>query len=195
MKKLVLILSLIASGAAQADQIPAWQQKLETYRAGLEQATPAGLQVRRGFYIGAALTTCALSTVVTGATFVADTVPVTNLLAEPVANIVTPDYQTYQNILEWENLANIGRGTIGGAPVAVIESLEFVVLWLGGNQALAFEGLKKTYASTITTANTLFADQGQCMMNISKVLLTHAEIKRRAQLPAPMRVPVEMNRP
>ena len=80
--------------------------------------------------------------------------------------------------------------------VAVIESLEFIGLWLGGNEAQAFEMVKKTYASTIATANALFADQGQCMMNISKVMITRAELKRRQEnLPSPMRVPVEVTRP
>lgn len=195
MKKLVLIMSLLLGSAAQADQVPEWQQKLEQYKVSLAEASGAGLQLRQGFYIGAAVTTCALSTVVTGATFVADTVPLTGVLGEGLANVVAPDYQTYEKILEWENLANIGRGVIGGGPVAVVESLEFVALWLGGNEAQAFEGLKKTYASTVATANALFAEQGQCMMNISKVLLTRAEIQRRSELPSPLRVPVDMVRP
>ncbi len=196
MKKLVLILSLVFCGAAQADQVPDWKQKLETYKAGLSTASGGGLQLRYGFYAGAAVTTCALSTVVTAATFVADTVPVTNIASETLANISNPDYKTYQNILEWENLGNIGRGALGGGPVAVIESLEFVFLWLGGNEAQSFQALKKTYASTFATANALFAEQGQCLMNIAKVAITRAEIQRRSQdLPSPMRVPAEIHRP
>lgn len=196
MKKLILIVSLIFAGAVHADQVPAWQQKLEAYKASLADSTNAGLRVRYGFYAGMALTTCALSTAVTAATFVTDTVPLTNVASEALANVINPDYQTYQNILEWENLGAIGRGAVGGGPVAVIESLEFVGLWLGGNEAQAFEMVKKTYASTIATANALFADQGQCMMNISKVLITRAELKRRQEnLPSPMRVPVEVTRP
>ena len=196
MKKLVLIMSLLFCGAAQANQVPDWKAKLEAYKAGLATATQTGLRVRYGFYAGAAVTTCALSTVVTAATFVADTVPVTNLASEALANISSPDYQTYQNILEWENLGNIGRGALGGGPVAVIESLEFVVLWLGGHEAQSFQALKKTYASTFATANALFAEQGQCLMNISKVAITRAELQRRAQdLPSPLRVPVEITRP
>ncbi len=195
MKRIVLLLSLTLSAAAHADQAPAWQQKLEAYKVSLDQSTNAGLQVRQGYYIGAAVTTCALSTVVTGATFVADTVPLTSILGEGLANVANPDYMTYKQIMEWETLAGMGRGTVGGAGVAVIESLEFVVLWLAGNETQAFEGLKKNYASSFATMESLFAQQGQCMMNISKVLITRAEIARRGQLPSPMRVPVEVNRP
>lgn len=105
MKKLILIVSLMLGSAVHADQVPAWQQKLEAYRASLADSTNAGLRVRYGFYAGMALTTCALSTAVTAATFVADTVPVANVVSESLANVTAPDYQTYQNILEWKTSA------------------------------------------------------------------------------------------
>lgn len=198
MKKLVLIAALVFGGAVHAAEVPAWQQKLEAYKASLGGYTNAGLRLHYGFYAGMALTTCSLSAVVTGATFVADTVPVGNVVSESLANITNPDYQTYKNILEWENLGAIGRGAVGGGPVAMLETLQFIGLWLGGNEDQAWEGVKKTYASTIATANALFAEQGQCMMSISKVMIIRAELKARqeqAKLPSPMRVPVELNRP
>jgi len=195
MKRLVLIATLLMATAAQAEQRPAWQQNLEQYKVSLEQVSPAGLQMRQGFYIGAAMTTCALSVVVTGATFVSDTVPVTNILGEGLANIANPDYETYEKILSWETLANTGRGMAGGGVVAVAESLEFVVLWLGGNEAQSYEGLKKTYASTVATAEAMFAEQSKCMMSISKVLLTRAEIQKRSQRPSPLLPPADIVRP
>src|SRR5688500_5852796 len=145
MKKLVLIVSLMLSTAAQADQVPAWQLMLEQYKVSLDQSTNAGLRVRYGFYSGMALGTWTLNVAVVDATFVTHTLAVTNILGETVANISSPHYQTYQNILEWENLGSIGRGAIGGAPVALLESLQFIGLWLGGNEALAWEQVAKTY--------------------------------------------------
>ena len=63
--------------------------------------------------------------------------------------------------------------------VGVAETLEFVTLWLGGNEKLAYQQLAKVYASTSATAEALFADQGQCMMSLSKLLLVRTEMAKR----------------
>ena len=86
------------------------------------------------------------------AAFAADTAPVTNGIAEIIAGTANPDYQSYETLLSWETLASTGRGLAGGGVIAVVESLEFVVLWLGGHEEKSYAALAKTYASTIATA-------------------------------------------
>ena len=198
MKKLVLLLSVaLTCGVAQAAEAPKWTVELENYKNGLASATDFGLKVRQEWFIGKTLATCALSAVVTGATFITDTVPVTNFLGEGVANVANPNYQTFPNWIEWQSLASLGRGTVGGGSIAVVESLEFVVLWLGGNESQAYTQLKKTYASTVATVEALFAKESQCMMSMAKIYITVAEMQRRVDAAAAQKpqAPAEVSRP
>lgn len=178
MKRILFAVSFLFALNANAAQND-WQAKLENYKTEIQTISAGQLRWHYAYYVGAAFGTCALSTVVTGATFVADTVPVTNILAEVIANNTNVDYKTYENLVSWETLANTGRGAVGGAAVGVVESLQFVTLWLAGNEAQSFEQLKKAYASTVATAEAVFAEQGKCMMSISKVLLVRAELAKR----------------
>lgn len=185
MKRLVLIAALFFASAAQAEQLPDWQQKLINYQSNVTRMTMSGLHVRQAFYITKAIATCAASTAVTAAAFTSDTIPLGNILGETIANISDPDYQTYEALLDWETLANLGRGAAGGAVVGVAEALEYVTLWLGGNEEEAWAALAKNYESSLATANALFAEQGQCMMNLSKVMLTRKELAKRRSLQTP----------
>lgn len=199
MKKIVLLISLLMTtlAYAQEEQVPGWKRELEQYRADIQKVHIVDLYLSQGFYVGAAIGTCSLSAAITGATFVTDTLPVTNILSEGIASVINRDYQTYQkNLLEWNNLASLGRGTLGGGVVGVLEALEFVGLWLEGNDDQGFEALKKVYASSFATIDALFSDKSQCVMSISKVMITRAEINRRANVPSPLRVPhVDLVRP
>ncbi len=198
MKKLALIVTLVFGSLVHAAEAPDWQKKLEAYRADMANYNNYGLYLHYGFNAGKAIATCTLSAAVVGATFASDTLPVTNILSETLANITNPDYQTYQNILAWENLPSLGRGAVGGGAVALAETVEFLGLWLGGNEAQAWDAVRKTYESSIQTYNAVFAEQGQCLMSIAKVIAIQAEIKRRAdqaKLPSPLRTPVELTRP
>jgi hypothetical protein len=196
MKKFLLIASLIFASGANAAQTD-WKSELEQYKQHIETLNNGELWVRTAFYSGLSITTCTLAAGVTAATFVSDTIPLTNALSEIIANNANPDYQTYEKIMSVETLANAGRGAAGGAVIGVFETLEFINLWLGGNEELAFNQLKKNYASTIATANALFADQGKCLMSYSKVLLTRVEMRKIGMIPdqPTQQIPVPMSRP
>lgn len=182
MKRLMLVLALSLSTVAHASNAD-WADKLERYRQGLKTTTDLNLWVNNTFFTSAALATCSMSAAVVGAAFIADTTPVTNLVAETIANSTVPDYQSYESLLSWESLAQLGRGLIGGGPIAMVESLQFVVLWLGGNQDQSFEQAKKVYSSTFKTAESVFANESQCMMSLSRVLLVRREMQARKILP------------
>lgn len=186
MKKLIFICaSLLIAGAAHADA-PDWQGALEQYKKEVQAATNGGLWGRHAFYAVNATATCSLSAVITGAAFIADTAPMTNIVAELIGNTADPAYRTYESIWDWKTLEQTALGVAGGGAIGMVETLEFITLWLGGNEHLAFNKLKQNYASTIATANSVFANQGQCMMSISKILITRTEMRNRGLLTQPV---------
>ncbi len=198
MKKFLIIASMVFASGAQAAQVD-WKTQLEDYKTHIQTLNNGQLVLRTAFYSGMSIATCTLAAGMTAAAFVSDTAPITNVLAEVIANNANPDYQTFEKIWSVETLANTARGTVGGGVVGVAEALEFVNLWLGGNTDLAFGQLKKAYASTYATAEALFADQGQCLMSYSKVLLTRIEMQKRGMMPAPLNhsemSPEQLSRP
>src|SRR5690606_2818219 len=124
------------------------------------------------------------SVAITAATFIADTMPIANGVSEVVGNTVDEKYQTqtYESMFSWEALAQYGRGALGGGVIAVVETLEFVTLWLAGNEEASYAAVKKMYASSISTADALFAREGKCLMQISKVALTRKELQKRGAM-------------
>ena len=186
MKKFALIVALALGSAAHADHSN-WAEKLAKYKDQVQRVSNTMLLVHNGFYTGAALTACSMSAAVVGAAFISDTAPVTNVISETIANSAAPDYKTYEALYSWDTLAQMGRGLIGGAPIAMVESLQFVVLWLGGKEDQSFDQVKKVYASTLATANSVFSRESQCMMNLSKVLLARREMVHRNMLQGPPR--------
>jgi len=201
MKKFLLLASLVFATGAQAATVD-WKIQLEDYKQYLQTLDNKQLVVRTAFYSVKAIATCGASAAMTAAAFVADTAPITGVVSEIIANNANPEYQTWEKILSVDSLASAARTTAGGGVVGVAEALEFVNLWLGGNEDLAFGQLKKTYASTFATAEALFADQSQCLMSYSKVLLTRVEMQKRGMMPKPyqaptqqQQLPVEQTRP
>lgn len=158
-----------------------WKVELAQFQDGLKGYSNNHVRFLLGWYGGKMVATCVASAAVTGAVFVADTLPLTNILSEGVGNLSAPDYQTYESLLSLETLAAAGRGTLGGGVIALGESLEFVVLWLGGNEEQSWEALAKVYASTAKTADALFAKKSQCVMSMAKAGLAARELGKRTQ--------------
>lgn len=189
MKKLILIGAVLFASVSQAEQ-PVWKTKLENYKTYLETVTDNGLWALKAGNIGWAFGTCGLSVVATGAAFITDTIPLgAGLGAEIIANTTDPNYQTYERLMSWETLGSTGKSLLGGGVVGVAESLEYVMLYLGGNEDQAWEKLKGSYASSMATMNKLFAEQGQCMMSISKIGLITVEMRKRGIQVPPMNLP------
>ena len=173
-----LLLALPMASQAQAKD---WQAELEAFRAKESTRYTGTLWVRQAGFITAAGITCGASVAVTAAAFIADTAPVVNGLAEVIGTTVEPQYQTntYNTIASWEAAGQFGRGLAGGAVIGVAESLEFVTLWLAGNEDQSFKALSKMYASSFATAGAMFSHQSQCMMNLSKILIIRSELNKR----------------
>jgi hypothetical protein len=182
MKKLILALVMSASTGAFAQQVD-WKSQLESYKGKLASVSDAGLMGRWAYQAGKVMTTCSASAAVTAATFIADTAPLTAPLAELITKSSNPDYQVYETLLSWESLSATGRGVAGGGVVAIAESLQFVTLWLAGNEAQSYQAIAKIYQSTFATAEAVFAKQGQCMMSIARVSLIRLEMNRRSGAP------------
>lgn len=200
MKKFLLLASLVFAAGAQA-ATDDWKTQLEDYKQYVQTLNNGELVVRTAFYSVKSIATCGASAAMTAAAFIADTAPITGAVSELIANNASPDYKSWEEILSVDNLGSIARTTAGGGVVGVAEALEFVNLWLGGNEELAFNQLKKTYASTIATAEALFAEQSQCLMSYSKVLLLRVEMQKRGMMPQntvptpPEQQSVEQSRP
>lgn len=177
----VLMAAASVSATVEAKELAPWQLELQNYQSQLPHMSKLGLTVRVGFYSGTALASCSTDALVAGASFVSDTLPAFNLLSEGVANLVDPNYSSidFESILSLRAAADISRGTLGGALVAVYESLEFVLLWLAGEEERSFEAVKKLYSSSIATTEALFARKAKCMMSFSKIALTGAELEKR----------------
>lgn len=182
MKKFLLMATLVFATGAQAAQVD-WKTELENYSLHVETLRDNQLTLRAAGYSVMAIATCGTSAAMAAAAFIADTAPITGVLSEVIANTANPDYESWQKIFSLDSLAGTTRTAVGGAAVGVWDVLGFINLWLGGNEHLAFEQLAKTYASTIATANSLFASQSKCVMSYSKVLLTRIEMRKRGMLP------------
>jgi len=181
MKSILLLVSIFAFSPNNA-HAKDWQGELAAYSKSLESRYTGSLWMSHAWYSGASTATCLASVAMTGAVFVADTLPVVNGLSEYIGGTVDPQYQThtYESILSWEAAAQAGRGLVGGGVTGVAEALQYVLLLkLAGREEEAFGGLAKMYASSFATANALFAKQGQCMMNLAKNTLIRRELHIR----------------
>ncbi len=182
MKALSLFVLAIATLPSLAQAAPRdWQAELETYKATIAEKSNANLIWRHAGNTTAALGACGTAAAIAGASFVAETFPVANGLSEVVANASDENYETatYNSLLSWEAFMQLARGTAGGGLVAVKDSLKFVILFLSGDTSRSFEGVKKVYASSLATTNKMFAEQGLCMMSLSKVVLLNVELEKR----------------
>lgn len=157
-----------------------WKVELAQFQDSLKGYSNNGIRAALAWYGAKMVGTCSASAAITGAVFIADTLPLTNILSEGLGNLSAPDYKTYNDILKLENLASLGRGTIGGGGVALLESLEYIFLVLGGNDQ-NWEALSKVYASTAQTAEALFAEKSLCRMSMAKAGLAARELGQRTQ--------------
>ncbi|MGZ3652486.1 MAG: hypothetical protein ACXVB9_13605 [Bdellovibrionota bacterium] len=175
-----LVLSLPTLAHAHVEAHP-WQAELESYKASLPAKSNKQLILLHAGNSAMAIGSCSASAAITGASFVAESLPVVNGLSEILANEVDPDYKTveYKSIFSWEALTELGRGTVGGGVIALKDALKFISLWLSGEQDLSFEAAKKIYASSFANAEALFANQGKCMMSISKIIILRTELEKR----------------
>lgn len=178
MTKLILT-ALVALGTTVHAETGDWAEKIDNYQRQVKAAPNHLLWVHNLFYTSGALATCSMSAAVISATFVSDTVPAGNIVAETIANVANADYKTYDTLMSWETLAQMMRGTAGGGAVALVESLEFVVQWLGGQEARSFKSLRENYASTFKTMDTVMAKEGQCVTNVVRVLMARKEMQAR----------------
>ncbi|HEY8279013.1 MAG TPA: hypothetical protein VIH99_05285 [Bdellovibrionota bacterium] len=158
-----------------------WQAELQAYKANVEQKSTPNLYLRLAGNTVMIEGTCASAIALSGAAFIAETLPVMNGLPEIAANAVDPEYETftYQKLLSWEAFMELARGTAGGGLVGAKDALKFVFLWLTGQGDQGFEGMKKMYASSFATTEALFAKQGKCLMSLSKQIILRTEIQKR----------------
>lgn len=182
MKGLILLVAGLLSSVAFAGQRD-WQAELAQYQESLKTTPTWQLYILNPYWVGSAITTCAPATFAVAAAFAADTFPGSNPAAEYIAHAANPDYKSYEDLRSWETAAGLVRGTVGGAAVAVNDTLKFVLQFLSGNADLGYQDFQKVYASTFATAQSLFANQGECMMSLSKVLLIENEASTRKILP------------
>lgn len=166
----------LSAHAAKGD----WTAKLEKYRQDVQTFSAIELYVSQAGNVSKTFLGCTGSVVASAAAFCADTIPLLNPVAETIGNLADQDYQTYGSLLDWENLANAGRGSVGGAAVASVEALEFVLLWLAGNEEQSFEALKKVYASTFATVDAMFSNDSACYVNLGRIQIVRAEWQRRS---------------
>lgn len=179
MRKFFVILAAglsLSAHAAKGD----WEAKLENYRQQVQTFSALGLYVSQAGNISKSFAGCTGSVVASAAAFCADTLPLLNPIAETIGNLADQDYQTYGSLIDWETLANAGRGAAGGGVVASVEALEFVMLWLAGNEDQSFEALKKVYASTFATVDAMFSNDSACYVNLARIQIVRAEWNRRA---------------
>lgn len=168
---------------AQAQELEPWQKELQSYSDKIAKQSNARVQFSRAFHAAAVVGTCGASGAIVAAQFVADTLPVVNGLAEALPNMGENTYVsvTTNKLLSGDTADLIARGALGGGLLATYESLEFLVYWLQGDTEKIYQATKKMYESTIVMSDKLFAQKGQCRMNISKFVLATAELTKRAQ--------------
>ena len=181
MKKGLLVLStLLTCTFAHAGQVD-WQSVVEQHKQKMTTVSTAGLWGREVYYTAASAAVCSVDVVATAGAFAVDTTPLLNGASQIVGTYPNLD-EILANLFTWNAITNATRGTVGGAVVGVSDTLQFIYLWLGGDTAGSIEELAKTYVSTITVANKLFAEQGQCMMNLAKLIVVNTELINRGAI-------------
>lgn len=162
-----------------------WQAELEQYRVEIQSEPTWALIGYNVYHLSKAIVTCSASGVAVGASFAADTVPLTNPLAELIANSSNTKYQTFPEDRAWTDaIAQTLRGALGGAVIAPVETAEFLLLWLAGEPEASYAALTKNYESTIATLNAVFAKQGECYMSLAKSELIRLETHSRWNKPS-----------
>ena len=158
-----------------------WQVELQEYATNVQTASNFTLALFMGTYSTTVLASCSADVAIVAGSFMIDSFPVFNFISEVFVNIVDENYRStdFESIISLKAAAQLGRGTLGGAGLSAIEAIEFVLLWLAGEEDRSFEATKKMYASSFATAKALFSKQGQCLMSVSKLLITGRELDIR----------------
>jgi hypothetical protein len=136
-----------------------WQAELDQYRNEIRSYSDGGLFLSQASNYGLTVAGCAGSSAVTAIAFVSDSIPLTNPVAEWIGNSANAQYKSYNAFFEWETMANLGRGSVGGAAIAGYESIELILLWLGGDTSTAFSQTAKVYASSYAALDQLFSTE------------------------------------
>lgn len=179
MKKVFIILASLFAVSAEAAPSD-WMAQLEQYRTEVQTYSDTQLFLGQFGNYGKAVAGCVGSASLTGIAFISDTIPLTNPMAEWIGNTANARYSSYQDLISWETMANLGRAAAGGGVVGGYESLELIVLWLSGDTSTSFAQLSKVYASSFAALESLFSKESACIMNISRVGIVRAEWRRRA---------------
>jgi hypothetical protein len=186
-----LVLSIPTLAHAEIEQHD-WKAELQAYRESLPAKSNSKLILLHAGNTALAMASCSVSAAITGASFVAETLPIVNAIPEIVANNVDPDYKSFDftSIFSWAALTELGRGTVGGGVIAIKDALKFITLWLSGQEDRSFDAAKKIYASSFANAEALFAKQGKCMMSLSKTVILASEMQSRGmEVPQPANLP------
>lgn len=165
-----------------------WETELETYGQQIQDYGNLRLYANTLGYSSLLVGTCSASALIVAATAIADTYPILNIVSESVANLTNDEYETLdaEAFLSLETLADTGRGAVGGGVVALAESFEYVFLWLSGREDQSYSGLKEVYKSTVMVSESLFSQQGKCLMSFTKLLITLNEMTYRQESLGPV---------
>ena len=132
MKHFIIVLSLLTMGFnAQADE-EKWKLEFAQYKKELKDRSAASIT---GGILGnstAALAACSAAVVVATASVLADTIPLTGIASEAIANFADPDYETIDadDLLSWETFVDAGRQLEGGLLIGA----EYPAWWLFGDE-------------------------------------------------------------
>ncbi|MCB0356996.1 MAG: hypothetical protein KDD40_08320 [Bdellovibrionales bacterium] len=175
------LLTGLFSFSTQAAQ--GWERELENYGNAVQDYSQVHLLLNVAGYSTMMVGTCGVSALAVAASAIADTYPATNFIAEGLANLSHSGYETLdaEAFFSLRTLANTGRGTLGGAAVATLESFEFIVLWLAGREAEGFQATQTVYESTLRTAQALYSPEGKCLQSFAKLYITIGELEYRFQ--------------
>ncbi len=190
MRKLILAVAVLFGTAAQANTVDAAAAELQAYRTEIK-AVPAFwlLTTWSGDAITRSVGTCASAVVISAAAVTADTVPMTNPVAEWLASKTTASYPGIDNLLAWETWANLSvPGTAGGATVLAYEAVENWIKLTAGRKDINWEKFAQVYASTVAVTSSVYGDQSRCLINLAKVGLIRREVfaRVRGEVHAPM---------
>jgi hypothetical protein len=182
-----LVLSLPTIAHAEIEQHD-WKAELQAYKDSLPAKSNSKLILLHAGNTAMAMGSCSVSAAITGASFVAETMPIVNAIPEIVANGLDPEYKSFDftSIFSWAALTELGRGTVGGGVIAIKDALKFITLYLSGQSDRSFAAAKEIYASSFANADALFASQGKCMMSLSKIVILGNEMQSRGmEIPQP----------
>lgn len=184
MKKMLVVLALlgasISSFAKTQKNDLKWVNELKLYNYELQSASRERLTWNLAVESVKMAATCGSDVMLIGASFLADTFPVVGAVSEAIANILDGKYETadYDSLVSWAAAKQGVRGTAGGGMTAVVESLEYVMLYLTGDTSQAYEATSKVYESSLATLNKLLSNNAPCMMSLNKMSLVLNQLEK-----------------